>query len=84
MRGLDAALLRVAEDLLDEEVVGAGVGAGAKMAIFSSGKLGSTWFQVVAPPSLKIMASCSKLRHSRNSFSAEVTTASPSRPTRNS
>src|SRR4029450_9593604 len=54
------------------------------MAIFSLGNLESTWFQVVAPPSSKILASCSKVRVSTNWFWAELTTASPSRPMRNS
>src|SRR4029450_10528115 len=54
------------------------------MAIFSLGNLGSTWFQVVAPPCLKISAICLKFRVSRNWFLDEVTMARPSRPTRNS
>src|SRR4029450_332864 len=54
------------------------------MAIFSLGNLGSTWFQVVAPPCLKISAICLKFRVSRKLFLDEVTMARPSRPTRNS
>src|SRR5829696_867776 len=54
------------------------------MAIFSLGNLGSTWFQVVAPPCLKISAICLKFSVSTKLFLDEVTTASPSRPIRNS
>src|SRR5829696_7762690 len=54
------------------------------MAIFSLGNLGSTWFQVVAPPCLKISAICLKFGLSTKLFLDEVTTASPSRPIRKS
>src|SRR4029450_9542140 len=54
------------------------------MATFSLGNLGSTWFQVVAPPCLKISAICLKFSVSTKVFLDEVTTASPSRPIRNS
>ena len=52
---------------------------GPKSSSGTSGKLGSTWFQLsILLPSFQIIFSCSTVRLSAQSFSGLMTTAIPS------